>query len=102
MTPSPHWIDRAAAVMAPRWALQRQKARLALGLLQRNYEAAGSGRRQQGWRRSSADANLTIGPALARLRETARDLVRNNPYAESALSTIADHAVGWGIVAKSV
>jgi lambda family phage portal protein len=27
-------------------------------------------------------------------------LVRNNPYAESALTTIADDAVGWGIVAK--
>jgi capsid protein len=38
--------------------------------------------------------------SLARLREVARDLVRNNPYAESALGTIADHTVGWGIVAK--
>jgi len=34
------------------------------------------------------------------LRDTARDLVRNNPYAESALTTICDHVVGWGIVAK--
>jgi hypothetical protein len=36
------------------------------------------------------------------LRTAARDLVRNNPYAESAIATIADHTVGWGIVAKPV
>jgi lambda family phage portal protein len=100
MTPSPHWIDRAAAAVSPRWALRRQRARVALEFLQRHYEGAGTGRRQQGWRKSSGDANTTVGPALARLRENARDLVRNNPYAESALSTIANQAVGWGIVAK--
>jgi len=38
--------------------------------------------------------------ALARIREVARDLVRNNGHAESALTTICDHVVGWAIVAK--
>lgn len=94
------WLDRMGGLISPRWALKRQRARVALDLLQRNYEGAGTGRRQQGWRRSAADANAVIGPALARLRESARDLVRNNPYAESALNTIANHTVSWGIVAK--
>lgn len=53
-----------------------------------------------GWRRSSTDPNAAIGPSLARLRDAARDLVRNNPHAESALATIADHTVGWGIFGK--
>src|SRR5688500_17046737 len=94
-----NWFDRAAGFVAPRWYFQRVKTRMATELLKRHYEAAAIGRRTQGWKRSITDANSAIGPSLARLREIARDLVRNNPYAESALTTIADHAVGWGIVA---
>lgn len=70
--------------------------------MRRHYEGGGAGRRHAGWRSTRADANTVIGPALALLRERARDLVRNSPYAESALSTIADHAVGEGIIAKPV
>lgn len=94
------WFDRVTAPVFPIWTLRRQRARLAFEMLVRHYEAAGSGRRTAGWRRTSTDANATVGPALARLRENARDLVRNNPYAESALATIVDHTVGWGIVGK--
>jgi len=97
-----HWLDRVTSGIAPAWTLRRQRARAAMDLLARHYEAAGTGRRTQGWRRSSGDANAVVGPALTRLRENARDLVRNNPFAESALSTIADHAVGTGIIAKPV
>ena len=96
----PHWIDRVTAPIAPIWTLRRQRARAAASLVQRHYEAAAAGRRTQGWNRGGGDANAAIGPGLARLREVARDLVRNNPYAESAVSTICDHTVGWGIVAK--
>lgn len=95
------WLDRAISFLAPRWGLQRMRARTASALLARHYEAATIGRRTQGWRRSTTDANAAVGPSLARLREFARDLVRNNGHAESAVSTIADHAVGWGIVATA-
>ncbi len=95
-----HWIDRVTAPVAPRWTLKRQRARVAAEVLQRHFEGAAEGRRTQGWHRSSTDANAAIGPGLARLRDAARDLVRNNPHAESAVSTICDHTVGWGIVAK--
>lgn len=94
-----NWFDRAAGFVAPSWHFKRVRARMATELVLRHYEAATIGRRTQGWKRSITDANSAIGPSLARLRELARDLVRNNPYAESALTTIADHAVGWGIVA---
>ncbi len=103
-SPAPNWLDRAIGFVAPRASLQRARARMAmnnLAGLQRHYEAAAAGRRTSGWRRSSADANGAIGPALGLLRDQARDLVRNNPYAESAISTIADHAVGWGLTAKT-
>lgn len=95
------WLDRLIGFFAPQRGLERQRARLAAELLARHYEAASMGRRTQGWHRSIGDANAVAGPALSRLRDAARDLVRNNGYAESALTTIGDHVVGWGIVAKS-
>lgn len=95
------WLDRMTHAVAPRWTLDRVRSRIALDLLQRHYEGAATGRRTQGWNKSAGDANAVIGPALATLRAAARDLVRNNPYAESALTTIADHAVGWGISGRS-
>jgi lambda family phage portal protein len=93
-----HWLDRVTSSVAPRWTLNRMKARMLADVIARHYEAASTGRRTQGWRRSSGDVNAVVGPALKPLREVARELVRNNPYASSAVSTIADHAVGWGIV----
>jgi len=93
-------IDRAIAVFAPQFALRRLRARAAADILLRHYEGASVGRRAQGWNRASGDANSLIGAAQSRLRTSARDLVRNNGYAESALTTICDHVVGWGIVAK--
>ncbi len=96
------WFDRAALQVAPRWHLKRVRARVQADVLLRHYEGAAGGRRTQGWRRSATDVNQATGPFLSRLRDVARDLVRNNPYAESGLSTIVDHAVGWGIVAKPV
>lgn len=95
-----HWMDRLTQGIAPRWTLQRVRARAAAQILARHYEAASAGRRTSGWTRTGGDANTVQTSALSLLRQHARDLVRNNPYAESALATIADHTVGWGITAK--
>lgn len=92
-----HWVDRLTEGLAPRWTLRRMRARAAAEILARHYEAAAAGRRTQGWHRSAGDANAAISGGLS-LREHARDLVRNNPHASSALDTIVDHTVGWGIV----
>ncbi len=97
----PNWLDRAVGFVAPKIGLQRLRARVAGDFLLRHYEAAASGRRTQGWKKPGSDANAAIGPAAATTRQIARDLVRNNAYAESALTTIVDHVVGWGIVAKA-
>jgi len=95
-----NWMDRALGSVAPRWQLRRVRARLATELVLRHYEGAASGRRTGVWHRSSSDADAATGPYTGKLRDVARDLVRNNAYAESALATIVDHTVGWGIVAK--
>ena len=94
-----NWIDKAISYVSPEAGLKRIRARVATQQL-RHYEAAASGRRTQGWNRSSGDANSAMASAITRLRDVARDLVRNNPHAESGVDTIADHVVGWGIVGK--
>lgn len=99
--PTLTWFDRAARVVAPRWALNRLRAQATMDLMARHYEGAASGRRTQGWSTSRGDVNAVVGVALEKLRVAARDLVRNNPYAESAVTTIADHAVAWGIPAQA-
>jgi lambda family phage portal protein len=96
-----HWIDRITQPIAPRWTLKRVRARAAAELLARYYDAAAAGRRTAGWRRTKGDANAAVAAAAADIREQARDLVRNNAYAASALDTIVNHTVGWGIVAAS-
>jgi lambda family phage portal protein len=94
------WFDRALGVVAPRLHLQRMKARIALDML-RHYEGAAAGRRTQGWSARSSDPNAAAsGATLARLRDVARDLVRNNAYAKSAVDTITQYVVGRGIVAR--
>jgi lambda family phage portal protein len=95
------FLDRIVGLVSPERQLRRLRARVIADVALRHYEGASSGRRTQNWNRTGGDANTVFrGATLARLRETARDLVRNNPYAESALTTIGDHAVGDGIVAK--
>ncbi|MDP1570349.1 MAG: phage portal protein [Vicinamibacterales bacterium] len=96
------WLDRAIGFVSPPMALQRQRARIASMLLARHYEGASTGRRTQAWRRAATDANAAAGGmTLARLRDAARDLIRNNGYAESAAETIATHTVGDGIRAAA-
>jgi len=70
-------------------------------MLARHYEAAATGRRTQNWYRTTTDANAAIGPSLTYLRNAARDLVRNNGYAEAGLNAIVDHTIGWGIRASA-
>jgi lambda family phage portal protein len=95
-----NWIERSLAAVAPHWHLRRLRARMAADLTARHYEAAAAGRRTQGWNRSIADPNQASAGALGSLRAAARDLVRNNPYAEAAVSTIVDHTIGWGITSS--
>jgi lambda family phage portal protein len=96
----PTWLDRVVMQFSPAAGVRRIRNRAALALMERHFEATTAGRRTGTWSKPASDANAAIGPALAGLRQNARDLVRNNPYAESALATIADHTIGWGITAK--
>ncbi len=93
-----NWLDRSIGWVSPRWQLSRTRSRVALDVLARYYEAADISRRTQGWKRPSGDPNAPTGLSLSRLRDTARHLVRNNGHAQSAIETIVDDTVGWGLL----
>lgn len=61
------------------------------------YDAATKSRRSQGWRVVSTDANAET-PVNGRLRDIARDMLRNNADAVRARQVIAHNVVGKGII----
>lgn len=93
-------FDTFTAAFAPRWTLERVRARAALRVT-RNYDAAQPGRRTSGWTRNRGDINALLQVAGAELRNHARDLLRNNGYTRRAQNVIANNVVGWGIVPKT-
>ncbi len=87
-------LDRAIGWFAPKAALSRARARHAL----RVYEGATVGRRATSWKALNTSANAEIQGALRPLRDRARDLARNTPYAARMLDIITSHTIGTGIV----
>ena len=92
-------VDRIVEWLSPAAGLSRARARAAMEVV-RAYEGARVTRRTSGWVSAGSSANAEIGPALATLRNRARDLVRNNPYANHALATLATKSIGTGIMAR--
>jgi lambda family phage portal protein len=90
------WLDRTIAAVAPAWAVHRGMARMQLDVL-RKYEAAEQGRRTAGWKAGGGSANAEVLPSLATSRNRARQMVRDNEYAKSAVRTLATAIVGTGI-----
>ena len=94
------WLDRAISWVSPQRGLQRTRARMAADVLM-SYEGARTDRRASGWWTTDSSANAEIGPALARLRQRSRDLVRNNAYAARAIGELAGQSIGTGITAQA-
>lgn len=95
-----NWLDRAIGALSPQRGAARAEARLRIGRLndvKNVYEAAAVGRRTQHWRAVATDPNAENAPAIHRLRNVARDIVRNNAYASRAKQLIAHNVVGAGI-----
>lgn len=91
-------LDRVIATVAPRRALDRARARMALRVMAR-YEAADVGPRNRVWRAASSDADVAARHR-SRLAYVARDLVRNNAHAARAQAVIVNNVVGDGIIPK--
>ncbi|EYC51706.1 hypothetical protein AZ34_11895 [Hylemonella gracilis str. Niagara R] len=89
-------LERAIEYVAPSWALRRSIARMGLDMA-RGYDAAKSGRRTAGWNATSGSANAELAEGLSRIRNRARDVIRNNEYAKRAVRVFASNVVGYGI-----
>lgn len=96
------FIDSAISWLSPEAGLRRMRARMALDMAHRAYDAARVDHRTGGWRTVGTDANTEVGAAEETVRNRCRDLDRNNGYAVQILDTFADHVVGTGIVGAPV
>lgn len=63
----------------------------------RRYEGASKGKRFSRWSTNGLDSNAELSPSLPALRNRARDLRRNNPYASRGIMAIANNVIGKGI-----
>lgn len=81
--------------MASRWTtwLRPKKSKTST----RKYEGASKSKRLSRWLTQSSSANTAIGTGIITLRDRARDLRRNNPYAAKGIQTITSNVIGHGI-----
>lgn len=63
----------------------------------RKYEGASKSKRLSRWLTQSTSANAEVGTGIITLRDRARDLRRNNPYAAKGIQVITSNVVGHGI-----
>jgi lambda family phage portal protein len=95
-----NWLDRAIDWLSPAMGLKRARARHIQEVLL-GYEGVRSTRRQGGWNTAQNSGNAEMGVALTKLRDNARDLVRNNAYAKKAVREWSKRVVGWGITPQA-
>jgi lambda family phage portal protein len=93
-------LDKAVGFFSPKAELRRLQARAARDMLARAYDAAQTYPTSDWISASANSANGEIKAAQTKVRERARDLARNNPYAVRALNVIVANTVGTGIVAN--
>ena len=101
-------LDKAIGYLSPESGLKRVRSRTAMQLFsqhegfhkRRSYDGAKKGRRTSDWLTLSTSANAETLYVLEDLRNRARDLVRNNPYADKAVRSYASNLVGTGIIPR--
>lgn len=94
-------VDSFVSVFSPRRAFDRARARQAYNVVsKRAYEAARVDRTTTAWNAQNQSADRALMGEAERVRDRARDLVRNNAYARGALDAIVSNVVGCGIVPK--
>lgn len=90
-------LDQIIAFLAPERGLKRALARQAL----RDYEGAKETRRTRGWRADGKGPNAEVAKGQRKLRDRARDLVRNNPWIDAGVAKRMDYEIGTGIRPRS-
>ncbi|MFT5766744.1 MAG: lambda family phage portal protein [Halioglobus sp.] len=101
--PKESLLSRAILAASPSWAASRAKGRRefqqheAAARIFRKYEAASTGRRNDGWSRPGTSANAEIATSATALRNGARQLVRDNGLAANAVNVLENNVIGTGI-----
>ena len=97
-------IDKMVAVINPIRALEREKARCRLGIIQKFYNsgydeggASHDKNSMRGWRASSKSPQEDIDRNLDTLRQRSRSLMMSAPIAVSAIKTNRTNIVGMGL-----
>lgn len=94
------WFDRTVAVFAPGLALGRMRNRVRFESWARAFDGAARGRHTDGWVRPGTSADAEIALAGPVLRDSARDLRRNNPHVAKGVSAWVNNLVGEGIMPR--
>ena len=103
-------LDRSLGVVFPGWAQKRLQARARMELSVRArqlatggspYRAGRSDRTTADWHPQWGSADLASIPYATIMCARARETVRNNPYAKSAVKAFRRNVVGQGIAAKA-
>lgn len=97
----PSILDRAIGFFSPSAMQGRLRSRMQTDIMLRGYESARPSRANAGWRKAGTSADAEIGAAGAMLRDAMRDLVRNNPHAAKAVSSLVSYIVGPGITPRA-
>lgn len=87
------WFDRTLLSVAPQWAARRERARVQ-ALAMRSYDAAALTRRTADWQAPSGDASASMAGSFVRLRQVARETVRNVPIAVRCRAVLANNVIG--------
>ena len=89
------WLDKLPSRRARKAEAELAAAREAIERLA--YDAARRSSRLSRWGTGNAGPNAEIADATQMTRARMRDLVRNNPYAASAVDALTSALVGDGI-----
>lgn len=90
-------LDTAIAQLAPRWALNRQRARAALAFYNGWSGASLHRPALAGWRPGVTDADADLAYDLPLLRARSQDLYRNAPLAGAVINSMTTHVIGTGL-----
>lgn len=87
------FLDRVISVFSPATALERTQYRRAY-LQERKYQGAQITKTDPRWTPQNTSADSEVLPDLPRLRARSRDLMRNNPWANSIVDSFIKNVVG--------
>ena len=90
--------DKTVAIFSPARAAKRKRYRKMLDSVSATaYDATGKGPQLRNWLSQRGSANRLNQWTFEEIRDRARDLVRNNPYAARIVSFYASQIIGDGV-----